>query len=88
MAMEHRRNPEKAKAVHSDLILMSDPVGAGSKRGPRNCKLCSSDVADSLRTFSLNQNPADLSKTNCECKELWKKVLEFEDYTYGTPILE
>lgn len=79
---------KKAKAVHSDLILMSDPVGAGSKRGPHNCKLCSSDVADSLRTFSLNQNPADLSKTNCECKELWKKVLELEDYTYGTPILE
>jgi archaeosine synthase beta-subunit len=79
---------EKAKAAHPDLILMSDPVGAGSKRGPHNCKLCSSDIADSLRTFSLTQNPADLSKMNCECKELWKIVLELEDYTYGTPILE
>lgn len=67
---------------------MSDPVGAGSKRGPHNCKECSSEVADSLRTFSLTQNPADLSTTDCGCKELWKKVLEIEDFTYGTPILD
>jgi radical SAM enzyme (TIGR01210 family) len=79
---------QRAKASHPDLPLMSDPVGAGSKRGPHNCKICSSDVADSLRTFSLTQNPADLSKIDCECKELWKKVLELEDFTYGKPILD
>lgn len=78
---------QKAKAAHPDLPMMSDPVGAGSKRGPHNCKECSSDVADSLRTFSLTQNPADLSSRDCGCKELWKKVLEIEDFTYGTPIL-
>lgn len=79
---------QKAKAAHPSLPLLSDPVGAGSKRGPHNCKLCSSDVANSLRTFSLSQNLADLNKTNCECKELWKKVLELENFTYGTPILD
>lgn len=79
---------QRAKAAHPDLPLMSDPVGAGSKRGPHNCKICSSDVADSLRTFSLTQNPEDLSKTDCECKELWRKVLELEDFTYGAPILD
>ncbi|AKB76594.1 histone acetyltransferase, ELP3 family [Methanosarcina horonobensis HB-1 = JCM 15518] len=79
---------QRAKAAHPDLPLMSDPVGAGSKRGPHNCKECSSEVADSLRTFSLTQNPADLSTTDCGCKELWKKVLEIEDFTYGTPILD
>lgn len=78
---------QKAKAAHPDLPMMSDPVGAGSKRGPHNCKECSSDVADSLRTFSLTQNPADLSSRDCGCKELWKKALEIEDFTYGTPIL-
>ena len=56
--------------------MMSDPVGAGSS--PYNCKECSSDVADSLRTFSLTQNPADLSSRDCGCEELWKKVLEIE----------
>jgi len=79
---------QKAKTAHPNLPLMSDPVGAGSKRGPHNCKICSSDVADSLRTFSLTQDPADLNKVECECKELWKKVLELDDFTYGTPILE
>lgn len=79
---------KKAKAAHPDLPLMSDPVGAGSKRGPHNCKECSPDVADSLRIFSLTQNPADLSNRDCGCKELWKKVLEIEDFTYGTPILD
>lgn len=78
----------KAKAAHPDLPLMSDPVGAGSKRGPHNCKECDSEVADSLRTFSLTQNPADLSNKDCGCKELWKKVLEIENFTYGTPILD
>lgn len=79
---------QKAKAAHPDLPLMSDPVGAGSKRGPHNCKECDSEVADSLRTFSLTQNTADLSNRDCSCKELWKKVLEIEDFTYGTPILD
>lgn len=79
---------QKAKAAHPDLPLMSDPVGAGSKRGPHNCKECDSEVADSLRTFSLTQNPADLSNKDCGCKELWKKVLEIEDFTYGAPILD
>lgn len=79
---------KKAKAAHPELPLMSDPVGAGSKRGPHNCKICSSEVADSIRAFSLTQDPADLNKVDCECKQLWKKVLEIEDFTYGTPILD
>ncbi|HII01217.1 TPA: archaeosine biosynthesis radical SAM protein RaSEA [Methanosarcinaceae archaeon] len=79
---------KQAKAAHTDLPLMSDPVGAGSKRGPHNCKICSRDVADEIRNFSLSQDPADLEKVDCGCKELWKKVLEIEDFTYGTPILE
>ncbi|MDI9394659.1 MAG: archaeosine biosynthesis radical SAM protein RaSEA [Euryarchaeota archaeon] len=79
---------QKAKAAHPELPLMSDPVGAGSKRGPHNCKECSSELASSLRTFSLTQDPADLSKTDCGCKELWKKTLEIEDFTYGAPILD
>lgn len=78
---------QRAKAAHPELPLMSDPVGAGSKRGPHNCKLCSGEVADALRKFSLTQDPADLKTQDCECKELWKKVLEIEDFTYGTPIL-
>ena len=79
---------KKAKTAYPALPLMSDPVGAGSRRGPHNCKICSSDVAQTLRDFSLSQDVSDLNKVDCECKELWKKVLELEDFTYGTPILD
>ena len=79
---------QKAKTAYPNFPLMSDPVGAGSKRGPHNCKICSSGVADSIRTFSLTQNPVDLNKVDCECKKLWKTILELDDFTYGTPILE
>lgn len=79
---------QKAKTTYPELPLMSDPVGGGSKRGPHNCKICSSDVAQALRDFSLSQDIRDLNKVDCECKALWKKVLELEDFTYGTPILD
>ena len=79
---------KRAKEKYPELPIMSDPVGAGSKRGPRNCKECSHELADALRDFSISQDPADLEKVDCECKELWKKVLEVDDFTYGAPILE
>ena len=79
---------KKTKEKYPTLPVMSDPVGAGAKRGPRNCKECSHEVADALRAFSLSQNPDELEKLDCECKELWKKVLELDDFTYGTPVLD
>lgn len=79
---------KKAKQVHPDMPIMSDPVGAGSKRGPHNCKQCSHDVADAIRKFSITQDVGDFDELTCDCKELWKKVLELDDLTYGSAIMD
>ncbi len=77
---------KKTKSTHPDLVIMSDPVGAGSQRGPHNCKICSRDVADAVRNFSLTQDIRVLDSVSCECRYLWGKIIELDDYTYGAPI--
>ena len=79
---------KEAKEKHPTLYLMSDPVGAGAKRGPRNCKICSRDVADMLREFSITQDVKSLEKIDCDCKLLWEKELLLDDVTFGAPILD
>jgi hypothetical protein len=76
----------ESKRRHPDLVITSDPVGAGSKRGPHNCRECSHMVADMIREYSLTQDIAILEDLNCDCKEEWEKVLELDGLTFGCPI--
>lgn len=78
----------RTKAEFPDKIITSDPVGAGSKRGPHNCRECSHAVADAIRQFSLTQDVSCLERLSCDCRDLWEQVLELEDHTFGSPILE
>ncbi len=71
-----------------DIILMSDPVGAGSVRGPHNCGKCDTDVAEAIRIFSLTQDTGIFNNLECECGELWKKVVDLEEFTFGAPIVK
>lgn len=79
---------KKAKPANPHTDIMSDPVGAGSKRGPHNCKKCSYDVADAIRKFSVTQDVSVFDELTCDCKELWKKVLEMDEFTYGSAIMD
>ncbi len=79
---------QRTKEEFPDLIITSDPVGAGSKRGPHNCRECSHDVADAIRQFSLTQDLSCLDHLSCECKDLWEQVLELEGHTFGSPITD
>jgi radical SAM enzyme (TIGR01210 family) len=79
---------KKGKASNPDTILMSDPVGAGSSRGPHNCGKCDKDVAEAIRSFSLSQDTGVFDNLDCECRELWKKVVELEDFTFGAPLVK
>jgi radical SAM enzyme (TIGR01210 family) len=71
-----------------DTIIMSDPVAAGSARGPHNCGKCDKDVAEAIRIFSLTQDVGVFNNLDCECRELWKKVVELEDFTFGAPLVK
>jgi hypothetical protein len=79
---------KRAKEEFPDKVITSDPVGAGSKRGPHNCKKCSHEVADSIRLFSVIQDISCLDSLDCECKDLWGSVLELDDHTFGAPITD
>ncbi len=78
---------KRGKGANPDVVIMSDPVGAGSARGPHNCGKCDKDVAEAIRIFSVSQDITVFSSLDCECRELWKKVVELEDYTFGAPII-
>ncbi|HIE32016.1 MAG TPA: TIGR01210 family radical SAM protein [Methanosarcinales archaeon] len=76
----------QAKTENPDLIITSDPVGAGSRRGPHNCGRCDPGAADAINKFSLSQETGDL-RIECDCMELWEKVVELEDVSYGAPLM-
>ena len=78
---------KKGKDSNPDTILMSDPVGAGSARGPHNCGKCDKDAAEAIRVFSQTQDAGVFNNLDCKCRELWKKVVELEEFTFGAPIV-
>ena len=73
-----------AKEKFPGLILVSDPVAAGTKRGPHNCGECDRDAAQALHDFSITQDINVFSGLDCECYFLWEKVVELEDHTFGS----
>ncbi|MDF1556612.1 MAG: archaeosine biosynthesis radical SAM protein RaSEA [ANME-2 cluster archaeon] len=79
---------KKAKEMFPHITFMSDPVAAGSKRGPHNCGECDKEVAQVLRDFSISQDLAILSDVDCRCYSLWEKVMELEDNAYGSYLIK
>lgn len=59
--------------------IVCDPVAAGKSRGAHNCGNCDSSFTDSIRNFSLNQDIRAFDNLHCDCRELWKHVLQHED---------
>ena len=73
---------EAMKMVRKTGIeVISDPVAAGKQRGPHNCGKCDYEVADAIRRFSLTQNEEEFDNLYCKCIELWKRVIEVEDFS-------
>jgi len=77
---------EVLKKVERPVIC--DPVGAGSKRGPHNCGRCDTSVAEAIRRYSLDQDPAILDALHCDCREAWRRLLRLESRAYGSAIGE
>jgi len=69
--------------------LICDPTGGGKERGAHNCGKCDGVILDSIKAFSLSQDPVRLGSPECECQELWRSIMEVEGFVVGgTPDLQ
>ena len=78
---------KKVKSEIRDVIISSDPLGAGSKRGPHNCKKCDRKIADAINSFSLSQDISVFDQNSCECEELFQRALDLEKISFGSPLV-
>jgi hypothetical protein len=68
-----------------DAIVVSDPVGGGSDRGPHNCGECDERVGTAIKDFDLRQDPSVFEQVSCSCEATWEAVMERER-SYGMPL--
>ena len=64
--------------------IVCDPSGGGKERGAHNCGKCDGVILESLKAYSLSQDPAKLGRPDCDCVEAWRTELELEDYAIGS----
>jgi len=57
-----------------DAIVVSDPVGHGSDRGPHNCGECDDRVYEAIKGFNLEQDPDIFERVDCPCRATWEEV--------------
>ncbi|WP_135827651.1 archaeosine biosynthesis radical SAM protein RaSEA [Halorussus halobius] len=62
----------------ADAIVVSDPVGHGSDRGPHNCGECDDRVQKAIKDFDIRQDPSVFAEVSCECEATWEAVVERE----------
>ncbi len=58
----------------TDVIVVSDPVGHGSDRGPHNCGECDDRVYEAIKAFNLDQDPAVFDRVDCDCRATWETI--------------
>jgi radical SAM enzyme (TIGR01210 family) len=73
------------KKMYSDAKIISDPVAAGSQRGPRNCDDCDDEFKSILKAFSGTQNLQFLidNVPKCSCREIYLSSINTELYYNG-----
>jgi radical SAM enzyme (TIGR01210 family) len=69
-----------------DAIVVSDPVGHGSDRGPHNCGDCDDRVQTAIKDFDLRQDPSVFEQVSCDCEATWAYVMDAET-TYNQPLV-
>jgi radical SAM enzyme (TIGR01210 family) len=69
----------------TDAIVVSDPVGHGSDRGPHNCGDCDDRVQTAVKDFDLRQDPSVFEEVSCDCEATWAEVLDRER-SYNLPL--
>ena len=74
------------KILGDKVRVISDPVAAGSIRGPRNCGTCDERFRDALKEFSTTQDLLLLTKLYCDCKPVYRSVVHTEHLSNGMGI--
>ena len=75
-----------AETADTDGIVVSDPVGHGSDRGPHNCKECDDRVQTAIKDFDLRQDPSVFEQVSCPCEATWEAVMDLET-SYNMPLV-
>ena len=73
------------ETTDAPAIVVSDPVGHGSDRGPHNCKECDVRVQTAIKDFDLRQDPTVFEQVDCDCRLTWEEILERET-SYNLPL--
>jgi radical SAM enzyme (TIGR01210 family) len=66
------------RTAAADVLVVSDPVGHGSDRGPHNCGECDDRVQRAIEDFDRRQDPSVFDEVSCQCERTWDLVLERE----------
>lgn len=63
--------------------LICDPTGGGRQRGAHNCGECDDLILDSVKSFTLTQDSSRLGRPDCDCREIWRTVIDLEGFVMG-----
>jgi radical SAM enzyme (TIGR01210 family) len=66
------------RTAEAEAIVVSDPVGAGSDRGPHNCGECDETVERAIEDFNKRQDPSVFGEVSCDCELTWETVRDRE----------
>ena len=72
--------------VDVDALVVSDPVGHGSDRGPHNCGECDDLVQRAIKDFDLRQDASVFEEVSCACETTWAYVMR-EETAYNQPLV-
>ncbi|MFO7926857.1 MAG: archaeosine biosynthesis radical SAM protein RaSEA [Halobacteriota archaeon] len=75
-----------ASTADEDALVVSDPVGHGSDRGPHNCGECDDLVQRAIKDFNLRQDPSVFEEVFCDCEATWQYVMG-EETAYNQPLV-
>jgi len=68
------------------ILVVSDPVGAGSARGAHNCGECDDRLFRAIKDFNLRQDPSVFDEVDCGCEAAWEFVMA-EETAYNQPLI-
>ena len=75
-----------------NIVVVSDPVGAGHKRGPHNCGMCDRAITEAIKSFNVTQDIHALERLDgleCECKDVWRKLINYDAFLFDSnPFIE